>query len=277
MPSRRSRFGARWVAAVGVASIIVVVVVVLIVVLSGSATPTIGYDASYPQCSGSYPSNPLFGIVGVNGGLANKANPCIGGELHWARDTPGQKSPDQPPLSLYIDTANPGGHHVADWPSGGTTTLYAACNGKLTNACSYIYGEQRAAHSYRLVADLDPVAAKTAPWWLDVELAASWAGTYQLNIAALQGFIGGLRNAGATGPIGIYSTSAQWREITGLTVRTTQTAFNARLPGWVAGTKATLRQARQNCTSGGFTGAAPTLAQYRIGPLDADLRCNGSR
>ena len=97
----------------------------------------------------------------------------------------------------------------------------------LTNSCSYIYGEQRAAHSYRLVAALDPVGAKTAPWWLDVELAASWAGTYQLNIAALQGFIAGLHNAGATGPIGIYSTSAQWHEITGLTAQTTQAAFNA--------------------------------------------------
>jgi hypothetical protein len=30
---------------------------------------------------------------------------------------------------------------------------------------------------------------------------ASWAGTYQLNIAALQSFIAGLRNAGTTGPI----------------------------------------------------------------------------
>jgi hypothetical protein len=36
------------------------------------------------------------------------------------------------------------------------------------------------------------------PWWLAVELMASWAGTYQLNIAALQGFIAGLHNAGAT-------------------------------------------------------------------------------
>jgi len=45
----------------------------------------------------------------------------------------------------------------------------------------------------------------------------------------------------------------------------------------VARTGATLTQARQNCTSGGLTGAAPTLAQYRIGPLDADLRCTGTR
>src|SRR5438477_5046790 len=257
-PSRRSRFGARWVGAMGLA--VVVVVVVLIIALGGGSSPSTGYDASYPQCSGSYPSNPLFGIVGVNGGLANNANPCISGELRWAGDAPGQKRPKQPPLSLYIDTANPGGHRVADWPSGGTTPVYAACNGKLTNACSYPDGEQSAAHSYQLVAALDSVAAKTAPWWLDVELVASWAGTYQLNIAALHGFIAGLRNAGAIGPIGIYSTSAQWKDITGLTAQTTPTAFNGQLPDWVAGTKATLTQARQNCTSGGFTSVVPTLA-----------------
>jgi hypothetical protein len=255
---------------------VIVVVVVLIIALRGSSSPTTGYDASYPQCSGSYPANPLFGIVGVNGGLANNANPCLSSELQWASDAPGQKRLQQSALSLYIDTANPGGQ-VADWPRGGTTPLYAACNGKLTNACSYIYGEQRAAHSYRLVAAHDPVGAKVAPWWLDVELVASWAGTYQLNIAALRGFVAGLHNAGATGPIGIYSTIAQWHEITGLTPQTTRAAFNAQLPDWVAGTKATLTQARQNCTNGGFTGVAPTLAQYRIGLLDADLRCSGGR
>ena len=253
---------------------VIVVVVVLVLALGGGSTPTTGYDASYPQCSGSYPSNPLFGIVGVDGGLANNANPCLADELGWARDAPGQKHPEQPPLSLYIVTANPGAeHHVADWPSGGATPLYAACNGKLTNACSYIYGEQRAAHSYRLVAARDPEAARTAPWWLDVELTASWAGTYQLNIAALRGFTAGLHDAGATGPIGIYSTAAQWHDITGLTAETTRGAFADRLPDWVAGTRATLGQARRNCRNGGFTGAAPTLAQYRIGGQDADLRC----
>ncbi|HKU58761.1 MAG TPA: hypothetical protein VJP39_04075 [Gaiellaceae bacterium] len=246
---------------------------VLIILIRGRSSPTIGYDASYPQCASSYPQNALFGIVGVNGGLASNSNRCIRGELRWARDAPGQKRPKQPPLSLYIDTGNPGGHHVADWPSGGTAPTYGSCNGKLTNACSYIYGEQRAAHSYHLVAVLDLLAAKTAPWWLDVELTASWAGTYQLNIAALHGFIAGLRTSGATGPIGIYSTVAQWKDITGLTAQTTATAFKSQLHDWVAGTEATLRQAQQNCIDGNFTGVAPTLAQYRTGPLDADLRC----
>jgi hypothetical protein len=259
-----------------VAFALIAVVVVLIVLISRSSPPTAGYDVSYPQCSGSYPSNPLFGIVGVNGGLANRANPCLGGELRWARDAPGQKRPQQPPLSLYIDTGNPGGDHVVDWPRGGTAPAFGSCNGLLTDACSYLYGEQRAAHSYRLVAAFDSVAAKTAPWWLDVELNASWAGTYRLNIAALRGFSAGLRNAGATGPIGIYSTSAQWKDITGLTAQTTPSAFTDPLPDWVAGTEATLAQARQNCSSGGFTGVPPTLAQYRIGPLDADLRCTAT-
>ena len=252
---------------------VVVFVVVLIISISGHSSPTTGYDVSYPQCSSPYPANPLFGIVGVNGGLANNLNRCLSGELRWARDAPGQTRPNQPPLSLYINSGNPGEHRVADWPRGGTAPAYGSCNGKLTNACSYLYGEERAVHSYHLVSVRDSVAARTAPWWLDVELAASWAGTYELNIAALQGFIGGLRSGGATGPIGIYSTGAQWKDITGLTARTTETAFDSRLPDWVAGTKATLAQARQNCADGGFTGVKPSLAQYKIGSLDADLRC----
>src|SRR5438477_5323554 len=193
-PSRRSRFGARWVGAMGLA--VVVVVVVLVIALGGGSSPTTGYDASYPQCSGSYPSNPLFGIVGVNGGLANNANPCISGELRWAGDAPGQKRPKQPPLSLYIDTANPGGHRVADWPSGGTTPVYAACNGKLTNACSTSTASSAPPIPTASSRPSTRSRPKTAPWWLDVELVASWAGTYQLNIAALQGFIAGLHSAG---------------------------------------------------------------------------------
>ena len=255
----------------------VAVVVLLVVVVFGGSAPNTGYDVSYPQCSGSYPSNALFGIVGVNGGLANNANPCIGSELQWARATPGQRRPAQPAVSLYIDTGNPGAHHVSDWPTGGSSPVYGSCNGRLTNACSYIYGEQRATHSYGLVAAVDLAQARTAPWWLDVELIASWAGTYELNIAALRGFLAGLRNAGARGPIGIYSTSAQWKDITGLTSQTTAAAFKSQLPDWVAGVQAPLSQARSNCTTGGFTGLAPTLAQYRAGPHDADLRCTPTR
>src|SRR6202000_1111728 len=113
------------------------------------------------------------------------------------------------------------------------TPTYGSCNGLLTNSCSYLYGEQRAAYSYGLAAAADPTAAKTAPWWLDVELGLSWAGTYPLNVAALQGYVAGLKNAGATGPIGVYSTSAQWQEITGLNAQTTSKTFKTQLPDWI--------------------------------------------
>ena len=271
-PARRRRSRGRWLAPLALACVIAVVLYIL---LSGAPQP-IGYDLSYPQCS-SYPSNPRFAIVGANGGRSNTANPCLSGEMGWARGAPGQSRPAQPRLSLYIDTGNPGAHHVADWPRRGRAAAYGVCNGKLTNACSYIYGEQRAAYSYGLVASRDPAAARTAPWWLDVELMASWAGTYQLNIASLRGFIAGLHSSGAGGPIGVYSTIAQWKDITGLTAQTTSAAFKTQLPDWVAGTQGTLAQARENCRSGGFTGAAPTLAQYRVGPLDADFRCAPGR
>jgi hypothetical protein len=248
-----------------------------IVWITGNASPSVGYDISSPQCSRSYPASPLFGIVGVNGGLANNANPCLRDELSWARHAPGQNDPPQPALSFYLVTANPG-DHVADWPSGGVAPVYGACNGLLTNACSYLYGDQRAKDSYNLAAAADTTAARTAPWWLDVELGASWAGTYQLNIAALRGFAAGLRTAGATGRIGVYSTSAQWKDITGLTAQTTQAAFGRPLPDWVAGAETdTVTQAGENCAGGGFTGLPPTLAQYRDGAFDADLRCAASR
>src|SRR5258708_18328556 len=113
-PASRSRPGARWVLLVALAFI--AAVMVLIILLSGSSSPTTGYDASFPQCSGSYPSNPLFGIVGVNGGLANNVSRGITGELHRARETPGQKRPKQPPLSLYIAPRNPGRHPVPARP-----------------------------------------------------------------------------------------------------------------------------------------------------------------
>lgn len=269
--ARRSGSGARWVP-VGALALVVVALVVVVVVITSGPPPT-GYDISYPQCSKDYPPNPLFAIVGVNGGLAGNANRCLGSELRWARATRGQKRPTQPPLSLYIDTGNPGAHHVPDWPTGGTAPAYGACNGLLTNACSYLYGEHLASHDYHLVAVIDPASAKTVPWWLDVELTESWAGTYQLNIATLQGFIAGVHNAGATGSIGIYSSSAQWKDITGLTAQTTPSVFKTQLLDWIAGTGITLTQARQNCTTGGFTGLPPTLAQYQTGSFDADLRC----
>ena len=45
---------------------------------TGTSTPSAGNDVSYPQCGSTLPGAPAFGIVGVNGGLANDLNPCLG-------------------------------------------------------------------------------------------------------------------------------------------------------------------------------------------------------
>lgn len=242
-----------------------------------SAASTTGYDISYPQCGGSYPSGAAFGIVGVDGGLANDANSCFSSELAWAQATPGLSSPLQPSTSLYINTADPGpAPGVTDWPQTGSSTAYGSCDGSWSEACAYIYGENRASYSYGLVSPTSPSVAASAPWWLDIETANSWAtsttsGYTGLNIAAIQGFIAGLQAAGATAPVGIYSTASQWSTITGLDASTTPTDFPA-LNDWVAGARS-LRAAQGNCTNGGFTGVAPILAQYYSGGFDADLRC----
>ncbi|HET9719620.1 MAG TPA: hypothetical protein VFP55_06050 [Solirubrobacteraceae bacterium] len=244
----------------------------------GGGSTTAGYDISYPQCSAAYPASPAFGIVGVNGGLANDANPCLGSELKWALDSAGLSN--QPNASLYINTADPGpAPGVTDWPGSGSSP-YGTCGGGWTEACSYVYGQQRAAYSYGVASGVNASVAAANPWWLDIETSNSWATSTtsqytQLNIAAIRGFIDGLTGAGATGPVGIYSTAAQWNAITGLTAQTTASGLvlSTPPPDWVAGPRASPRTAQSNCSSGGFTGASPTLAQYSSGGYDADLRC----
>jgi hypothetical protein len=245
-----------------------------------SSPGTTGYDISYPQCGGAYPSGRAFGVVGVNGGLANDANGCFSSELSWALQSQGLTSPPQPPASLYINTADPG-PGVADWPASGSSAAYGICGGGWTPACAYVYGEQRAGYSYGLVNSVDPSVASSAPWWLDIETANSWAtsGTpaysaADLNIATIRGFIDGLKSDGANGPIGIYSTASQWQSITGLTSTSTTNSwypYFSNSPNWVAGARA-LREARANC-SASFTGGHVALAQYPSGGFDADYAC----
>lgn len=251
--------------------------VLLLASASSAAARTIkvGYDISYPQCGNPYPSGQAFGIVGVNGGLANDPNGCLSSEVAWAQASPGLGT--QAPVSLYINTADPGpAPGVTDWPKSGTDT-YGACHGSWTKACAYLYGEQRATYSYNLVSASQPELASEAPWWLDIETSNTWATSStrrytKLNIAAIQGFIVGLTSVGAAAPVGIYSTGGDWHTITGLTARTTRSALGTSPPAWTGGST-TLKQAQNTCASTSFTGVRPTLAQYSASGYDADLRC----
>ena len=179
----------------------------------GGGTATTGNDVSYPQCGATLPSAPAFGIVGVNGGLANDLNPCLGptssypsysrSELYWAAaDSTGVTT--QPKASLYVNTGDPGnlynGTPIADWPtSSSLTDPYGSCTtttvttssgtavvGQDSAACAWQYGYDRAAQDGTWLGQeaqaIDaqestvPVAAQPSAyvWWLDVETGNSW-------------------------------------------------------------------------------------------------------
>lgn len=145
---------------------------------SGGATvtPATGSDVSWPQCGGTYPKAPAFGIAGLNGGLPNDQNPCFGpsssypsyaqSELYWAvAAATGDRAPTgpQPPTaSIYVNTADPGDVYshapVADWPTSGTAPApYGTCTdvtyrvrgttrtiGADSPACAWVYGNEKA-------------------------------------------------------------------------------------------------------------------------------------
>jgi hypothetical protein len=120
---------------------IVITALALVAVLVGmpgtasAAAPTkVGYDVSYPQCGTSLPGARAFAIVGVNGGLSTKANPCLASQLRWAATSNGSTS--QPTTQLYLNTANPGEvrDQVTTWPTSAPAPTTATACGSATRA-----------------------------------------------------------------------------------------------------------------------------------------------
>ena len=234
----------------------------------------IGYDISYPQCGGSYPTNPAFGIVGVNRGIVFSSNPCLGA----GSGAPSQLAWAGPDAQLYANTGNPGPQLSSHWPSGQTSPRACATSANPdpdTADCAYDYGWNAAADSYaRAVAAYvslgwaDAGATRTPVanhWWLDVETANSWRGDTSLNVAALQGAVDYFNSVGAAS-VGIYSSPRMWTSVVG-----GATAF-ATLPSWVAG-GSTLKGARNACNGPGLTGGPIELTQYLSSGFDADYTC----
>jgi hypothetical protein len=231
---------------------------------SGGAPKTArGYDISYPQCGAPYPANPLFGIVGVNGGLNFSTNPCLTSQLAWAGGAAGE---------LYLNTGNPGPQLSSFWPKGQTSPRFCDSVNSDTADCAYDYGWNAAAYSYGVVeqayASLSLVANPNATaWWLDVETTNSWRSNTAFNVAALQGQLDYLKSRGVT-RLGFYSTTVQWGTITG------GTKVFAPLPSWGAGSSSE-KAAKQLCatTTTSFTGGRLAMVQYIASGFDVDVRC----
>lgn len=229
----------------------------------------VGNDVSYPQCGGRLPVGQAFGIVGVNGGLANTNNPCFLEQLAWAQKSTGITS--QPAVSLYVNTANPG-HAAKVWPQDNVVngqevvSKYGVCDGSEGAACAYIYGWTRAHEDATIRNVPNPSSYQ---WWLDVETGNSWSSTdLQANAASLEGMTDYFKLIGAT--VGLYSTAYQWQTIVG---NVTESSSLYTLDSWLAGAL-TKRGAEANCKDAPLTsGGTVTLTQFVSRGLDYDVSC----
>ncbi|MGY1633847.1 hypothetical protein ACI784_19270 [Geodermatophilus sp. SYSU D01186] len=239
----------------------------------------VGYDVSHPQCGDDLPEDHAFAIVGVNGGLATRPNPCLAEQLEWAADATGAVD-GQPGLQLYVNTANPGEFIdvLHTWPLRGSTP-YGACQGGNSTACSWQYGWLRAyvtveAFFVRAAQEAGVVADPAAHrWWLDVETMNTWqygsAAARARNRAALEGMTTYLTDRGAE--VGLYSTGAQWSLIAG---DVPPGSPLHELDSWLAGAT-TLAGAEAACGRPALTGGGEVvLTQYVSDGLDHDHACD---
>jgi hypothetical protein len=237
-----------------------------------------GYDVSYPQCESSLPRQRAFAVIGINGGLSTRANPCLEEQLAWAWESSGAHA-DQPRAQVYLNTANPGEllDRVTTWPTTGTTP-YGSCDGSNSSACSWRYGWERARNS---VLSFFTPAARAArvdslpsryTWWLDVETMNSWQSgsgdALDRNRAALEGMTAYLVSRG--GEVGIYSTNRQWAQIVG---SVPESSILAGRDSWLAGST-TLEGATDACEEEPLVpGGEVTLTQYVRNDVDRNHVC----
>ena len=239
----------------------------------------VGYDVSHPQCGAELPDGPAFAVVGVNGGLATRPNPCLAEQLAWAAAEATGAVAAQPRLQLYVNTANPGQvrDRVTTWPARGRTP-YGRCEGDNSRACSWRYGWERATVTVEEffvpaaeAAGVDPDPGHHT-WWLDVETANTWqtgsAPARARNRAALEGMAARLSATGAE--VGLYSTRYQWRRITGVVPEASPLR---ELDSWLAGARS-LQGARAACLREPLVdGGEVVLTQYVVDGLDHDHSC----
>ncbi len=255
--------------------------------IDGSTGSGTGVDVSYPQCGKTVPTDQSFAIVGVNASLANTTNPCLQQQLAWAAGSKGGTA--QPKTQLYSLFTNPGATLASKWPMSNTLDdgkvvptpkSYGVCRAQAsgvpqskyvtTTACSYVYGFARA---YEASTKRGVSNAAQFRWWLDVETGLSHTRTTTYNLAALEGMIAALRDAGVTN-VGIYSTASHFGEIMG-SVPSTSSARG--LPSWLAIGPARLDQAQSACSSAGFAGGTVAMTQYvtafGASQIDRDWSC----
>jgi hypothetical protein len=206
-----------------------------------------GHDVSIPQCSQQLPEPGAFAVVGVAGGVAFSGNPCLAAEFAWA-----SRAGARPQLYMNLGDPGPQSPH---WRQPGPRACAAA--DRLCLASNY--GANAATDA---LARARAAGARSARWWLDIEVLNTWAADPAQNIAVIQGAAATLRSRGAT--VGVYSTAYQWGQITG--------GWQVAMPNWLGGAGGPA-QAASWCGGTGFSGGPVQLVQYPTQGIDGDLSC----
>jgi hypothetical protein len=236
-----------------------------------------GHDISHPDCGDKFPNGSAFGIVGINAGRPFSANPCLAAQYRWASGRPGG-------AAVYLNTSNPAPRSAHYWPRSGKADPALCRDSSSTSdpGCAYDYGWHAAADALATGRTLGP-AVLGHTWWLDVETENTWNGDGVANTALLQGMYDYLRGHGVA-RVGLYSTPAQWQEITGgytaSSVGRYQAAWSPQVtpdhplhaaPLWIA-TVGSLGKARSLCGTS-FTGARTQMVQTVRGGVDTNVVC----
>lgn len=235
-----------------------------LVVPAASASTTVlpyGNDYSWPQCPrgvGNGQGAPLpsgqhaFAIVGLTDGVGMVRNPCLGSEWSYARAH-----------ASFLT-----GYAVPTYPTRAeTAAAYRGRYGRCTTLnCRLMNAGWAESNAFEL--SLLAVHAHPPVVWIDVEIRHRnpWSASVARNATVIRAVIAGLRAKGHL--VGIYSTSAMWREIAG--------GFRTTLPEWVPAVSLT-----RGCVRS-FAGGPVWLSQwthtYPSGQAyDENGRCPGTR
>ena len=226
----------------------IILAAAIVFVGSASNSPTKNQsinDVSWPNCGLAAPVQPNPGIVGINGGLDFRPNPCLGKQLSWFSS-----------VSVYINTGYPGTKYGLKFQN--SPKLCATTD---QECLAYNYGFNAARYDIKY-ASLQGVVANR--WWLDIETENSWTNSAAVNRSALQGMIDAFSRYASPTQLGVYSYPGQWDLLTG--------NWRVGLPAWVASGSTNRQAAAYYCSLPSFSGGPVLLAQYTAG-LDIDISC----
>ncbi|HUD06109.1 MAG TPA: hypothetical protein VMR18_04325 [Candidatus Saccharimonadales bacterium] len=186
-------------------------------------------DVSWPNCGDSAIVNSPTGIIGVNGGLDFRLNPCPNKEASWFAN-----------YALYINTGYPGNSYGKKY-----LLNPKKCQTSDSQCLAYNWGYNATKYS---IDYADSEGIHSPLWWLDVETDNSWTSSIGVNRASILGAIDAINHYVFMPKIGIYSDDLQWNTLVG--------SWNLRLPTWTATGASTRSVAKESCSEKSFDNGA---------------------